>query len=164
VGPRLNFTRPLGFLHQSGQVEAEEVQVFDPGQVACFLDAAKEDRLYGYYVFALDSGAGPGESFALEWPDINFNSGMVSIVRSLEDLAGYLRLKAPKRATRKRHIRLSSHTIAVLHEHRKQALADGFAASPVFHDTEGKHLRNGNVTKRSFKPLLQKAGLPEMGL
>jgi integrase len=146
------------------RVEGEEVQVLDPEQVVRFLDAARMDRLYAYYAFAIDSGAGPGECFALEWTDINFETGMVSIVRSLEDLAGHLRIKAPKRATRKRHIRLSPHTIAILHEHRKQALADGFAASPVFHDTQGKYLRNGNVTKRSFKLLLRTAELPELRL
>jgi integrase len=85
-------------------------------------------------------------------------------VHSLEDRAGHLRVKSPKRATRKRHVRLSSHTLGVLHEHRKQALAAGLASAPVFHDTEGKHLRNGNVTKRSFKKILERAGLPEIRL
>jgi integrase len=144
--------------------EEEEFQVFDPEQVARFLEVAKDDRHYAYYAFALDSGAGPGECFALEWPDVRFDTGMVSIIHSLEDHGGHLRVKGPKRQTRKRHIRLSAHTLEVLHEHRRQALANGFASAPVFHDTRGGHLRNGNVTKRSFKPLLEKAGMPALRL
>jgi integrase len=102
------------------------------------LEAAKEDRFYAYYTFALDSGAGPGDCLALDRSDVRFDTGMVSIVHS-------------------RHA-------ASLHDHRKQALADGFASALVLHDTQGGHLRNGNVTKRSFKLLLKKAGVPEIRL
>jgi integrase len=146
------------------KAEKQDFSVLDPVQVVRFLEEAKNDRLYAYYVFALDSGAGPGESFALEWTDVNFQTGMVSVVHSLEDDGGHLRVKGPKRATRRRHIRLSPHTLDVLHQHRKLALAGGMADAPVFHDTLGKHLRNGNVTKRSFKLILERAGLPEIRL
>lgn len=146
------------------KVDEEEVEVFDPKQVSEFVEACREDRLYPYYVFALDSGAGPGECFAVEWSDISFENGIVSINRSLEDRGGHLRTKPPKRSTRRRSIRLSSHTLNVLQEHRKEVMANGFADRPVFHDTQGGYLRNGNVTKRSFKPLLEKAGLPYRGL
>jgi integrase len=146
------------------KAEEPEAQPFTPEQVAQFLEKAKEDRLYTLYVFMLDSGAGPGEAFAVAWPDINFQTGMVSITSSLEDIAGHLRVKGPKRSTRKRHIRLSPHTLELLEGHRKQAVADGFAGAPVFHDTKGGHLRNGNVTKQSFKKLLTNAELPDRRL
>ena len=145
---------------RKAKAEKQEFGVLDPAQVVRFLEEAKNDRLYAYFVFALDSGAGPGESFALEWAVVNFQTGLISVLHSLEDDGGHLRVKGPKRATRRRHIRLSPHTLDVLHEHRKRAMAD----APVFHDTLGKHLRNGNVTKRSFKLILERAGLPEIRL
>jgi integrase len=146
------------------KVEEAEIQVFDPEQVSRFLSVAKEDRLYSLYLFALDAGPRPGESFALKWPDINFVTGHVSILRSLEEIGGRLRVKDLKTAHSKRAIKLSAGTLAILHEHRKQALAAGMMGGPVFCDTEGGYLRNGNVTKRSFQPLLVKAGLPSAGL
>jgi integrase len=47
---------------------------------------------------------------------------------------------------------LSAGTVALLN---KVARADG----PLFTDTEGGRLRNGNVTKRSSQPILKQAGL-----
>jgi integrase len=38
-------------------------------------------------------------------------------------------------------------------------LVEGHAACPVFCDTDGKHLRKSNVSRRSFKPALKRAGL-----
>ena len=39
-----------------------EIQAFDPEQVGRLLKAAKPDRLYPYYLTALDSGARPGRA------------------------------------------------------------------------------------------------------
>lgn len=151
---------------KKARAEPQEFHPLTPVQLGKFLHEAKEDRLYPYYLFALDSGAGPGECFALHWPDVNFDTGMVSIRHSLEDKGGHLRLKEPKRDSRRRHVRLSAHTLAVLHEHRKAALALGrdVKAGPVFFDTEGGYLRKGNTLARSFKGILERAGLPRIRL
>jgi integrase len=37
-----------------------EIKVYDPDQLARFLDAAKEDRLYALYILALDTGMREG--------------------------------------------------------------------------------------------------------
>jgi hypothetical protein len=87
--------------------------------VARFLEAAKADRLY----------------------DFRFESGIVSIVHSLEDIGSHLRVKGPKPRTRKRNILLSRHTLQVLHEHRKAL--------------------NGNRSDPSSL-LLKKAGVPRI--
>jgi integrase len=46
--------------------QKQEIRVYDAGQVAQFLDAAREDRLYARYVLALDTGMRQGELFALQ--------------------------------------------------------------------------------------------------
>jgi integrase len=141
-----------------------EVQAFDPEQVGRFLKAARSDRLYPYYLTALDSGARPGELFALLWEDVDFEGGFISITKSLEEISGALRVKPTKTAKSRRRIDLSPETLAVLARHRKAALAAGRIASPVFHDTAGGHLRLSNLVKNSFKPILKRAGLPSVGL
>jgi integrase len=137
-----------------------DVRPFDPDQAAAFLRAARGDRLFAFYRTALDSGARPGELFALTWPDVDFDRGFISITKSLEETAGKLRVKEVKTPKSRRRIDLSAETLAVLEEHRKAMLAAGFIGGPVFCDTQGGHLRNGNVWRDSFAPVCKRAGLP----
>lgn len=137
-----------------------DIRPFDPDQAAAFLLAARGDRLFAFYRTALDSGARPGELFALTWPDVDFARGFISVTKSLEEIAGKLRVKDVKTAKGRRRIDLSAETMAVLEEHRKAMLAAGFIGGPVFCDTQGGYLRNRNVWRDSFAPLCKRAGLP----
>jgi integrase len=143
-----------------------EMQVLDPEQVARFRAEAASDRLEALYVTALDSGARPGELFALLWPDVDFERGFISVTKSLEDIEGILRVKDAKTAKSRRRIDLSRHTLDVLAEHRKRMLAAGYYAAdrPVFCDSEGGYLRISNLRRDSFKPILLRAGLPDIRL
>jgi integrase len=127
-----------------------DIRPFDPDQAATFLRAARNDRLFAFYRVALDSGARPGELYALTWPDIDFDRGFISITKSLEEIGGNLRVKEVKTPKSRRRIDLSSETLAILEEHRKAMLAADFIGGPVFCDTQGGHLRNGNVWRDSF--------------
>jgi integrase len=50
----------------------------------------------------------------------------------------------------------------LLKEHRQRMFTEGYAKDWVFCDTEGGPLRHNNLTRRSFKPLLLKAGLSDV--
>jgi integrase len=141
-----------------------EVRPFDPDQVAAFLDAAHSDRLFAFYRTALDSGARPGELFALTWPDVDFDRGFISITKSLEEIGGKLRIKEVKTAKGRRRIDLSKDTLDVLTDHRQAMLAEGHISGPVFCDTQGGYLRISNLHRTSFKPTLSRAGLPSVRL
>jgi integrase len=140
------------------------IQVLDPDQTAAFLEAAHSDRLYPLYLTALDSGARPGELSALLWPDVDFESGFISITKSLEEIGGVLRVKEVKTAKSRRRIDLSAGTLSALAEHRKAMLAAGSINGPVFCDTRGGYLRQSNLRKNSFKPILKRASLPSIRL
>jgi integrase len=141
-----------------------DVQILEPGQVASFLKAAEADRLYAFYVTALDSGMRPGELFALQWADLDLDAGVVRITKSLEEIDGNLRVKEVKTKKGRRQVTLSPFTVAALAKQRASALADGHIAGPVFCDTQGGYLRIGNLHKHSFKPILRNAGLPPIRL
>jgi integrase len=141
-----------------------EIKPFDPEQAAVFLKAAQGDRLYAFYRTAMDSGARPGELLALEWPDIDFAGGFLTITKSLEEISGELRVKDTKTAKGRRRVDLSPGTMAVLAEHRKVMLAAGLIGGPVFCDSRGGHLRQSNIRNRSLKSILQRAGLPSVTL
>jgi integrase len=136
-----------------------EIKPLDPAQVEAFLRAARADRLYAFYLTALDSGARPGELFALRWPDLDVEGRFITISKSLEELGGVLRVKSPKTAKSRRRIDLSSETVAALVEHRKSMLAEGHIAGPVFCDNRGGYLRISNLRRDSFLPILKAANL-----
>jgi integrase len=142
----------------------EEVEVLDLQQMQTFSKAAKSDRLYPFYLTALDSGARPGELFALRWLDVDFKGGFISITKSLEDLKGVLRVKDVKTPRSRRRVDLSPGTMEVLTRHRKAMLAAGFINGPVFCDTVGGYLRISNLRNKSFKPILKQASLPDVKL
>jgi integrase len=52
--------------------------------------------------------------------------------------------------------------VTALHDHRKKMLAEGHASAPVFCDSTGGYLRRSNFCRRSFLPLLKKAGVPKI--
>ena len=137
-----------------------EIRPLTPDQVAAFLDAAKEDRIFAFYVMALDSGMRPGELFALRWSDIDFAKGRVTVTKSLAvNEHGNLAVKDAKTKKAKRQIRLAKFTVAVMLEHRKKMLAEGHAKSPVFCNTVGHFVHLSDLRRLSFVPILKKAGL-----
>lgn len=141
-----------------------EMQVLTPEQVGLFLRAAKGDRLFAFYVLALDTGARPGEMFALTWADLNLDAGHVTITKSLEQIGDKQRIKEVKTQRARRRIDLSDQTIAALNDHRKRMLVEGFIGGPVFCDTIGGYIRISSLHRNSFKPILATAGLADMRL
>jgi integrase len=119
-------------------------------------------RLSALHVTALDSAAREGELFALLWSDVDWQGRAISITKNLEEARGQLAVKDVKIAKSRRRIPLSPFTMEALGEPRKEMLAEGNYRldGPVFCDTEGGYLRKSNVLQRSFRPILQRAGLP----
>jgi integrase len=146
------------------KAQKNEMQPLDPDQVTAFLDAARADRLFALYLVALDTGARPGELLALTWPDVDLDAGHLTITKSLEFLRGALRVKDTKTPRSRRRVDLSAAAVAALGEHRRAMLAEGHIAGPVFCNTEGGYLRPPHLITRSFKPILKRAGLPDVRL
>lgn len=144
------------------RVPKPEMTVWDAAQTIRFLRATEEDRLHALYVTAVTAGMRQGELFGLHWPDIDFASESLVVQRSIEELDGKLRIKEPKTAAGRRRIPLPKIAVTALHEHRKRMLAEGNAGGPVFCDTRGSYLRKGNVLRRSYRPAVKRAGVPEI--
>jgi integrase len=140
------------------------MQVLDPDQVQRFLREAQQDRLFALYAFLLDSGAREGEAFGLRWMNIDWTGRAVHIVRQLEEVKGTLQLKELKTKKSKRRVALTSFTMEALEQHRKAMLAEGNYRldGPVFCDIQGGWLRKSNVLRRSFRPILKRAKLPQI--
>ena len=136
-----------------------EIVPLDPGQTRTFLRAAEGDRFEALYVLAIDSGMRQGELYGLHWPEIDWQTGTVSVIRSLAEHKGKRWLKPPKTASGKRKIKLTAATVAALNAHRQRQLTEGFyrADGPVFVTDDGAFVYKANVYRWSFQRVLRKA-------
>jgi len=140
-----------------------EIRPLNAEQVAMLLEAAKGDRLEALYVLAVASGMRIGELFALQWEDVDFANGAVTVRRGQSETAGILTLTTPKTAKSRRRIELPDTAMRAMEEHRKLAMASGeIGADRVFVNTIGTALRRTNFHYNDFRPLLDKAELPRI--
>ncbi len=140
-----------------------EQRPLDVSEAGKLLAAAKGDRLEALYILAVGSGMRLGELFGLQWADIDLAARSLTVRHTLTELNGLLTLSEPKTERSRRRIELSESVVRALEDHRKRALAEGNAASPwVFCNTLGGPLRRSHFHRQDYKPLLQRAGLPDI--
>jgi integrase len=122
------------------------------------------DSFYSLYVTAITTGMRLGEILGLQWDDVDLVAGTIAVQHNLilTEGNGY-ELAEPKSDSGRRLIELPKVAITALHEHRKQMLSDGLAASKyVFCDSKGGYLRQSNFIRRNYKPLLKRANVREI--
>jgi integrase len=135
------------------------------------LEAARGDRLEALYVLAIHTGMRRGELLALKWADVDLDLATVRVRRTLtrgEDGRGYVMGAATKNG-KGRHVRLTTRAVEALKRHRarqaKEKLKVGGLYQEqglVFAGTGGGLINPSNLRQRSFKPLLEHAGLPRI--
>lgn len=152
-----------------------EVKILEPHQARAFLEAAQSDRLHALYVLALTTGMRQSELLGVKWQDINLTAGTLAVRRVLQEVNGRLSLADPKSESSRRTISLADSAIIALKAHRKRqaeeklhsgkawgAGVDPSFANLVFCATNGAPLRKQNLVRRSYKPLLEAAGVPSV--
>jgi integrase len=150
----------------------QEIEPLDAKQAVAFLETARGDRYEALYVLCLTAGLRQGEVLGLKWSDIDLDAGTLRVNRQLQrvrrdgDRAGTLVFSEPKNASR-RAVGLPPRAVRALREHRKRQIEEKLQASSewpenglVFTNSKGKPFEAQNVVNRSFKPLLERAGLP----
>ena len=141
----------------------KEMQFLTPEQVERFWEVAAEDRLYALYVLAATTGMRQGELLGLQWSDVDLAQATLSVQRTLTNIRGTPTVGEPKSAAGRRAVTLPEIAVQALRDHRKRMLAEGLTASPwVFCDTIGGPMQKRHLVRRSFKPLLKEAGLPDI--
>jgi integrase len=100
---------------------------------------------------------------------------MIRVQRALKEPAtkgAEWRLERPKTKKAVRSVPLTDRTLAALRDHRKKQAkdqlafgehwADGCEPGMIFTTAWGTYLRQSNLHRRHFKPLLEEAELPDM--
>lgn len=148
------------------RVPVRDVRVLDEAQAAKLMQEAAHSRLKALFGLAIETGMRFGELLGLQWRDVDLgDAGSITVRHTLQEFNGRLQLAEPKTRSSRRRIRVSPTAVAELQAHRERVELEGIMVtdlSPVFCDRNGGWLRQGNVSRRVFKPLLKAAKLPPM--
>jgi integrase len=144
----------------------EEMKTLSAEETRRFLEAAHGDKLEAIYMLAVTTGMRQGELLALKWQDADLENATISVRRTLTKNGGRLLLGEPKTKNSRRTIHLTEAAVRVLSEHLSrqvtqiERLGDLYRDEGlVFASEVGTLINPSNLRKRSFAPLLQRAGL-----
>src|SRR5215218_8514014 len=149
----------------------EEMRPLSKAEARAFLEAAREtgDRFEALYVLAIATGLRRGELLGLRWDDVDLKLGTLRVGRALVREGGRHVLGETKTRRGRRQINLTPRTVNALKTHRKNQLEEKMKLAGLYKDHGlifssgvGTPVNPENLVKRSFKPLLKKAGLPEI--
>jgi integrase len=131
-----------------------------------FLEVVRDDRFYALYVLALSTGMREGELLGLRWQDVDLPRHIVQVRMNVQETLGRYIIAETKTAYSRRTVALTQAAVDALAEHwQKQQLAKIEMGSMwtdhdlVFPNGYGGIMIPHNITKRSFKRYLVKAGL-----
>jgi integrase len=148
--------------------KGKEINALSPDQARAFLEAANEvgDRFEALYVLATTAGLREGEMLGLKWEDLDFDAGTLSVRRTLSEARCGRFFEAPKNG-KGRSIQLTRQAVEALRSHRKRQNEERLRLGGLWEDRSlvfpaqvGTPMNAKNLTVRSFKPLLERAGLP----
>ena len=140
-------------------------------KVGAFFSAASEDRFAALYVLAVTSGLRPGELLALKWDDVDLEAGALSVRRSVSEGEGGPVIREETKTSGGRRLELLPVAVEALKKHRFRQNEQRLRyrglwtdLDLVFPSTTGTIMRRNNLHRRSYKPLLKRAGLPDIRL
>jgi integrase len=144
----------------------EEMRPLSPEEARRLLEAARGDRLEALYVLAVHTGMRQGELLGLKWEDVDLGSGVIRVRRTLTRNKGRLLLGEPKTKRSRRTVRLTETAAQTLREHLERQLVEIEHLGDLYRDEGlvfttkvGTPINPTNMRKRSFAPLLERAGL-----
>jgi len=120
-------------------------------------------------VLAITAGLRRGELLGLRWDDADLDRGTLRVGRALVREGGRQVVGETKSKRGRRQVNLTPRTVAALKAHRREQLEQRVKLGNFYEDhglifpsAKGTPLNPENLVKRSFKPLLKRAGLPEI--
>jgi integrase len=150
-------------------IQKHEVTPLTREEARRLLDTAKRDRLEALYVVAVQSGLRQGELLALRWEDVDLEARTVQVRRTLTRDGGKLAVGPTKTSKGRRTVKLTRDATEALQDHLKRQLAEIDKVDDIWQENglvfctgKGTLINPTNLRRRSFAPLLQRAGLPPM--
>lgn len=151
----------------------KEMRPLSAEEARKLLAAAEGTRLEALYVLAVHTGMRRGELLGLKWDDVDLDGGTprLRVRRTLTLLEGgkKLALGDTKTKTSRRTIRLTPGAVEALRRHRARQAEERLKVGSLYADNglvfageTGGLINPSNLRQRSFIPLLEAAGLPQI--
>jgi len=149
---------------------SKEIKTLAPQQARALLQSARTDRLEALYVLAVTTGMRQGELLGLKWEDVDMETGTLQVRRTLSTATGRgFSFNAPKTAKGRRSIKLPASGISSLRRHREAQQQESDKITGLWEDHGlvftthvGTPMSRQDLITRSFRPLLQRAKLPNI--
>jgi integrase len=151
---------------RSIRMQKKELRTWSPGQMGSFLDWNRdvyEDDLGPLWRVYFMSGMRRGEGVALQWDDINFETGVISIRRASD--SGLRKATKPTKTYTDRPVRMDQESLDSLKTHKAERAKLGIqfvkGGAFVFGNLDGTVRNPGDIGERWSKTLqrAQRAGL-----
>ena len=146
----------------------KEVNALTADQAQTFLSMARGDRFKALYVVAVHCGLREGELLGLRWEDIDLDTGTLAVRRTLSETKSSGHIFEPPKNGKGRNVRLAIEALkrhlAAQNEERLRLGILWRDQGLVFPSRKGTTMNAKNLTARSFKPILERAGLPNIRL
>ena len=150
------------------RVARREMATLNGAQVRQLLTTAKDNDLEALYTLAVTTGMRQGELLAPWWRDVDLAAARLHVVATLQRTREGSRFTEPKTSHSRRRISLAPKVVTVLRSHRTRQNENRLAAKQwedndlLFANDVGRPILPGNLLRRSFWPLLERAGLPRI--
>jgi integrase len=152
-------------------ITTKEIEILTEDQVTEVLNKLKGRPMYMLAAVGLSTGLRRGELLALRWKDVNLDTGVLQVERSLEQTKAGLRFKEPKTKHGRRQVAVPASVVAGLkhlrREQQETRLALGLGKDDpeglVFRRDDGRPMRPDNVSSE-WRRLVVVLKLPKVTL
>lgn len=131
-----------------------EMQVLSPQELQRFLMQAQAEGYFELFLLDLSTGLRRGELLALQWSDLDLDTGTLSVTKQVYEVDGKLQLSVPKTKASIRKLVLPPAVVEVFRAYQKTASSRWLFPSPKNPDLP---LTPGSVLRR-LQIILERAG------
>ena len=131
-----------------------EMLVLGREELQRFLIQAQTEGYYELFLLDLCTGLRRGELLALQWDDLDFKSGTLTVNKRVYEVKGQLRVSVPKTRASIRRLVLPPGVVEVLRQYRETVNSRWMFPSPVKEDTP----MTPGAVRRWLQIILERAG------
>lgn len=133
--------------------KAREMQVLAPEEIQRLLIQAKEDGYFELLLLELSTGLRRGEICALQWDDLNFNTGELQVKQQVHRVKGNLVVSEPKTKASNRSVILPAPVLTVLNDYKNEINSAWMFPSPLNNDSP----RDPTAIRKRLTTILERA-------
>ena len=131
-----------------------EMQVLGREEIQRFLIQAQAEGYYELFLLDLCTGLRRGELLALQWDDLDFKTGALTVNKQIYEVKGQLQVSVPKTRASIRRLVLPPGVVEVLRQYQETVDSRWMFPSPVKEDVP----MTPGAVRRRLQIILERAG------